>query len=522
MMPRAGLRASVRAPVFWAFASGAATGVGQAPWGLWGVTVAALAVVAVLVARAPGWRGGALRAWVAGTGGFVVALSWIVEPFFVDAARHGWMAPFALIVLTGGLALFWGAAGALASWAVRAPVARVWAFALCMLAFEALRGVVFTGFPWALVGHVWIGTPVDQIAAIGGPLALSALSLGAAAGLATGWLRRGRRRALGPSLAALAVAASWAWGAARLAEPAPEAPGIPLRIVQPNVPQHLKWDPAFVEEFYLRHLELTQRPAETAPALVVWPESAAPFRLENPGFGLRAAAQAAGGVPVILGIDRSERNAVGARLYYNSLVVLDPAGEVAALYDKHHLVPFGEYIPLLGPLAEARGWSGLAARALSGYTPGPGPALLDLGPLGHALPLICYEAVFPRNLHTETRPDWIVQITNDAWFGTRAGPFQHLAQARLRAIEQGLPLVRAANTGVSAVIDARGRLVAQLGLGEMGIVDADLPGARAPTPYARIGDTPWHLVLAVSILALILRRRRTAVRPAIDAKAPDR
>jgi apolipoprotein N-acyltransferase len=500
--------------------------MGQAPWGWWWLTLPALAGVAVLVARAPGWRGGFARAWAAGTGGFIVAMSWIVEPFLVDVARHGWMAPFALILMTGGLALFWGAAGGFAVWAARAPVARIWVWALAMLAAEAARGVLFTGFPWALTGHVWIGTPVDQIAALGGPLALSALTLGLAAALATGWARQGRglRFVLAPGLGVLVLGLAWGWGSARLAQPAPVPPGIPLRLVQANVPQALKWDPAHVDEFYLRHLELTARPAETAPAVVIWPESAAPFLLNTPGRALEAAAQAAGGVPVILGIDRRARNVAGARLYHNSLVVLDAAGAVTALYDKHHLVPFGEYIPLLGPLAEARGWSGLAARALSGYTPGPGPALLDLGPLGHALPLICYEAVFPRDLRTSERADWIVQITNDAWFGTRTGPYQHLAQARLRAIEQGLPLVRAANTGISVVIDARGRVQAALGLGETGIVDADLPGARALTPYARVGDAPWYAGLALAVLAIGLRRRshKRAAGRGIDADATNR
>lgn len=506
------LSAARAAPLVLTALLGALTGLGQAPWGLWWLSLPALAGVALVVAQASSvWRG-AGRAWVAGTAGFVVAMHWIVEPFFVDAVRHGWMAPFALAILTGGLALFWAGAGALAVWTARGMTGRVWAFALSMLGFEALRGHLFTGFPWALTGHVWIATPADQIAALGGALALSALALGSAAGLATAWLRwRQGRRVRAAMVLVLTVAClggSWGWGMARLAAPAPEAPGLPLRIVQGNVPQHLKWRPGMVEQFFVRYLDLTRGEAATPPAMIVWPESTAPFFLDRPGDGLRMMTRAADGVPVLFGIDRRQRDAAGFLQYHNALAVLDGSGAVTGIYDKHHLVPFGEYVPLVGALAQSYGIGGLAQRILSGYTPGPGPALLDMGPLGRALPLICYEAVFPRNLRTAERPDWIVQITNDAWFGSSVGPYQHLAQAQLRAVEQGLPLVRAANTGVSAVIDARGRIVASLGMLETGVVDALLPGARAATPYARTGDAPWHVALAVALLLLVSRRGR--------------
>lgn len=508
-----------------ALAAGLATALGQAPWGLWWLAVPALGAIAAQVARARTPGRAFFRAWVAGLAGFALTMHWIVEPFFVDAARHGWMAPFALLAMTGGMALFWGAAGVFAAWAVRAPVARIWVFALAMLALEDLRGLLFTGFPWALSGHVWIGTPADQLAALGGPLLLSALSLGLAAAFGTAWLRwrQGRRDRAGAVLVAagLALAAGWGWGLARLAQPAPEAPGLPLRIVQGNVPQHLKWNPDHVDGFFRRHLDLTATPATSPRALVIWPESAAPFFLDRPGNGLLAVAEAAGGAPVLLGLDRRSRDDQGVRRYHNSLAVIDGAGAPVAIYDKHHLVPFGEYVPLIGALAADGRWGGLASRALSGYAPGPGPVVLDLGPLGRVLPLICYEAVFPRDLRTPERPDWIVQITNDAWFGALAGPYQHFAQARLRAIETGLPMVRAANTGVSAVVDARGRVVAALALNVTGVLDADLPGARAAPPYARLGDAPWHAALALAVLMVagLGLRRRGAGRKGIDGGA---
>jgi apolipoprotein N-acyltransferase len=219
-------------------------------------------------------------------------------------------------------------------------------------------------------------------------------------------------------------------------------------------------------------------------------------------------AEAAGGVPVALGVQRSE----GLR-YFNSLAVIGPDAVPRAVYDKFHLVPFGEYIPF-GDLAARFGLSAFAAQAGNGYTAGPGAALLDLGDLGRVQPLICYEAVFPQDLRAvPARPDWLLQATNDAWFGQLSGPWQHLAQARMRAIEMGLPLARAANTGISAMIDARGRVVAALGLDRAGVVDADLPAALPVTPYARLGDLPVLLVLIGAMGALAAVRRK-AIDPA--------
>ena len=490
-------------PLSAAAALGALAALGQAPFGLWPVSLVANAGVMALVATAPGPRAAWWRGWLAGAAQFAVALVWIIEPFLVEPQRHGWMAPFALVLMAGGLGLFWGVPAWLATRATRARVARIWTFVVALLGFEALRGHLFTGFPWALSGHVWIGTPVDQLAALGGALMLSALSLCLAAALATAGLRwrQGRRLRAGAGLtmAALALAAGWGWGAHRLAEPAPTSPGVHLRLVQGNVPQHLKWQADLVEGFFMRHLELTARPADIPPDLVIWPESAVPILLDSPGPALRLMAEAAG-VPVVFGIDRRELDAQGVARYFNALAVIDSQGAVTAVYDKHHLVPFGEYVPLIGALGQ--GWGGLAARVLSGYTPGPGPVALDLGAAGRVVPLICYEAVFARSLDGPPRPDWVLQITNDAWFGTWSGPYQHLAQARLRAIETGLPLVRAANTGVSTVIDARGRSLAALGLGEMGVLDVGLPGARAATPYTLWGDTPWHIALTLALLSL--------------------
>jgi apolipoprotein N-acyltransferase len=448
-----------------------------------------------------------------------VVMVWIVEPFLIDFWWHVWLAPFALVLLPAGLALFWGAAGAFAVWAAPRWSGRLWLLAPALVAGEALRGVVLTGFPWAMLGHVWIDTPVAQSAAWTGALGLSLLTLLVAAALAQAVALGGGRPFLAVVPAALALAllaGAWAGGESRLGAPGPEARDLRLRLVQPDAAQDLKWDAEHARAFFFRHLDLTASPAADgrAPDLVVWSETAVPFFLDRPGDGLAMATDAAGGAPLILGIQRSEVTREGAIRYFNSLAVLDAEGWPVEVYDKHHLVPFGEYMPVLGRFADrpGMGWaSGLASQVLLGYSAGPGPVLLDLGAAGRVLPLICYEAIFPRNLRGTDRPDWLVQVTNDAWFGARIGPFQHLAQARLRAVEQGLPVVRAANTGVSAVIDARGRIVASLGMGRAGVVDADLPGALPETPYARLGDAPWHAGLALILLGaagLRVRPRR--------------
>jgi apolipoprotein N-acyltransferase len=216
--------------------------------------------------------------------------------------------------------------------------------------------------------------------------------------------------------------------------------------------------------------------------VVIWSETAVPFVLgQAPELQAESAAAALPGT-LVLGIRRTEGGA-----WYNSLAALAPDGTVVAVYDKHHLVPFGEYIPLAGWLARLP----LETLTQAGFSAGPGPRLLAAPGVPPFLPLICYEAIFPGGLSApEGRPEWLVQVTNDAWFGTASGPYQHFAQARVRAIEQGLPLARAANTGISAMVDPFGRVLARLDLGETGYVDALLPGDLPPTWYSRIGDLP--------------------------------
>ncbi len=472
---------------------GAVAALGQAPWGLWGATLAALGALIWLLGRMPDGRAAFWTGLLAGAGYFALALSWIVEPFLIDIARHGWMAPFAVVGLSFGLGLFW----ALAALVARRFPQPALGFVAAFVALEALRGVIFTGFPWAMLGHVWIGTPLDQLAALGGPSLLSLLTLLAAAlPFAARW-----RGAVG---SVLMLTAALGFGLWRLDRPLPEPRPGTVRLVQPNAEQSMKWEAARAEEFLDRLLMLT---AKDGPAdLTIWPETAVPYMLEYAPDVAGMVVAASGGRPVAMGIQREENG-----LFFNSLRVLEGGGGETARYDKAHLVPFGEYIPA-GDLAyDWFGLSAFAAQAGNTYSAGPGPQVLDLGPFGKVLPLICYEAIFPREVNAAPeRADWMLQITNDAWFGIRTGPFQHFAQARLRAIEQGLPLVRVANTGITAVVDAHGRVVAELAFGTMAVLDVRLPGALPPTPYSRWGDGPVAMLLAGLALAAVGGRRQAS------------
>lgn len=477
-------------------ALGAAGALGQAPWGLWPLTLLALAAFGVMLCRARGWRGTAFLGWAFGTGYFALSLSWIVEPFLVDVARHGWMAPFALVFLSAGLALLWGA-GVAPAGRLR-PALRPLAAVAGLGVAEWLRGWLFTGFPWAAPAQVWVGQGADQLLAWTGPLGLTLLTMAAGLLPAAALARRAWPRAALLALPALALAGGGAIVAAT-AEP-PALRDVTVRLVQPNAEQRLKWDPQMIPVFFGRQVEYSA--AEPRPDLIVWPETSISALLENAEPMLERIGAAAPGVPVVVGAQRIER----ARIY-NSLVLLRD-GRPAALYDKHHLVPFGEYVPF-GDVASRLGISGFAAREGVGFSAGPGPRLIDFGAAGLGLPLICYEAVFPRNLRSAERPDFLIQITNDGWFGRFSGPFQHLAQARMRAIEQGLPAIRVANTGVSAMIGPRGQVLESIPLGEAGYADAALPVPLPPTLYARTGDWPAlaALVLLLGGLATAARRR---------------
>lgn len=472
---------------------GALAALGLAPFGIWGVTLVTLSLLIWRIARA-GTAGASFgHALAGGVGWFALALVWIVEPFLVEPEIYGWMAPFALILMALGGGLFWALPVWIASRLCPTPRARAMGVVAALILSDWLRGWIFTGLPWAMIGHVWIGTPIAQTAAWTGAIGLSALTLIVAALPTLLWRSSGNPvvRALpGAVLSILLVGSGWAAGLARQAQPLPPDTGLRLRIVQPNAEQRLKWDPEWSGVFFQRLLDLSAEPGPRD--LVIWPETAVNFLLNDAGDILPAMSRAAD-APLVMGIQRREDSR-----YYNSLAAVAPGGEVISTYDKFHLVPFGEYIPWGDELARL-GIGAFAAQQGNGYSAGPGPQVTALPGLPPFQPLICYEAIFPQHMRgLDNRPGWLLQITNDGWFGRFSGPYQHLAQARLRAIETGLPLIRAANTGVSAVIDAHGDIRQSLPLGESGKIDAVLPGALPPTRWSGWGPAP------VVLLALIL------------------
>ena len=478
--------------------AGVLLAAGQAPYSLWPIAICGLVLGMAMFSHGQPPRRSFGVGFAVGLGYFGIALGWIIEPFQVDAAETGWMAPFALVGIAAGLALFW----ALAFWgaAHAGPRRRLFALVVFWTAAEFARAYVLTGFPWALVGYLWAPTAAAQWASVVGPHGLTFLALSLAA-LITATLYG---RAALFSGAAVGVLIAVLAGGTSLRPPLQDTTDRPVvRLIQPNAAQHEKWDRAMVPVFFNRQVDFTAAPSHDGlprPALIVWPETAVPTLLANADEALGVISDAAFPARVALGIQREEEGK-----WYNSLALVERGPVIEQVYDKHHLVPFGEYMPAHA-FFERWNIAGLAARASGGYAPGPGPTLLNLGgDLGRALPLICYEAVFPQDVHrAPARPDFLLQITNDAWFGKFSGPYQHLAQARLRAIEQGLPLLRAANTGVSAVIDGAGRVLKSLPLGEAGYLDARLPPPLRVTLYSRTGDLPMLvLLMLLSVVAFV-------------------
>lgn len=465
---------------------GALAALGHAPFGLWPVGLAGFFGLIWLVTASPrpGWA-----SFAGGVGYFAVALHWIVEPFLVDIATHGWMAPFALILLAAGLALFWALAGWLAG---RYFIhQRGLAFALLLAGAELTRGHILTGFPWALPAYIWADTPVRMAVGWTGSYGLTLIMLVALA------LPFAMGRIAGALWGAAVLAVLFGVGAMRATPEGATALLGQVRLVQPNVPQREKWDFEKVPQHLGRLIDLSR---DSGADLVIWPESAVAYPLDQAGNILQAASEAAR-VPIALGLNRRESDAV----WHNSLVVLGQGAQLSETYDKVHLVPFGEYIPFrINFLRVMAGSSGF------GFTPGSAVRLIDT-PLGQALPLICYEGIFPGHLfRAGARPDYLLQITNDAWFGNFSGPFQHLDQMRFRAAEQGLPLVRAANTGVSAVIDPLGRVSASLGLNEAGVVDQPVHAGQR-TLYSFTGDLPAFALVLISLSALFRLNMRNTI-----------
>ncbi|WP_316015448.1 apolipoprotein N-acyltransferase [Roseobacter sp. HKCCA0434] len=480
----------------------------QEPWGFWPGLLLGMPVIVWMWWARLGWKQAAWTGWTAGFGMMIVAFYWIAEAFLVDIARHGWLIPIAVGGLAAGLALFWAAAFALARvLAPRPGVISVIALALSLTLLEMARTYVLTGFPWGLLAYGWMETPLAQLSALIGPHMLGLVTVLMGALLACAG------RASWPTLVSAALLlGGWQIGAARLPDgPAPlREDGFTARVVQPNAPQREKWLPERAPVFYNNALDASRGGDYD---VILWPETSVPQRIETPVvqfgpylYGWQDISDATGGRPAIIGTRRLEEEPDWLN-WFNSLAVVGRNGEILAQYDKHSLVPGGEFMPFDRQFARL-GIRTIATESRGGYVPGSGPATLDVADMPRVLPLICYEAIFPHEANPDgPRAEWIGQITNDAWFGRSSGPWQHLAQVRYRAIEQGLPVARSANTGISGFIDPYGRMTQTLGIGEQGWLEQVLPAPISRPPYSRSGDLPGLVLLLAGLAGLSLTLR---------------
>jgi apolipoprotein N-acyltransferase len=480
--------------------------------------------LALLMDRTPRPLAAVVLGWCFGFGYFVAGIYWVANALLSVASVFGWVLPFAIAGAVGGLSALLAAFPAFAVGLARllwsAGPARILVLALSWTVFEWLRGWVLTGFPWNLVGYSWaFSDAMNQFAALTGIWGLSLVTVIAAAmpavlvdwaGATSGAAARRRpSAALGCIVVSLALlAAIWAGGAARLAGVHDSmVAGVRLRLVQANVDPGEKGAAERGTGVLDQHLRLTREtPGYDQITHVIWSETAEPFPLERyPEVRAALAAVAPANGALITGVLRTDSATGPVNEVWNSMAAVDRAGRVVGTYDKFHLVPFGEYVPLHRVLP-----------FISKFTPGimdlsagPGPRTLRLPGLPPVGPLICYEAIFPGQVvDSGDRPQWLLNITNDGWYGVSAGPHQHFVSARLRAVEEGLPVVRAANTGISGAIDPYGRVLSQTRLGETAVLDVDLPQPLANlTPYARWGDYATAVLLAIVALVTLAVRR---------------
>jgi apolipoprotein N-acyltransferase len=495
----------------------------MAPFNAWPVLFLTFPVVVWLIdgAGAGRWRGlpaAAMAGWWFGLGYFVPGLYWIGYAFLVDAPTFAWLMPFAVLGLPAYLALFTATGFALARLIWTRDGSRLLALAASLTASEWLRGHVLTGFPWNAFGYA-LTEPLAlaQTASLVGLWGLTFLSVAIFASPAMLLDGKTRRPWVAPVMALMVLLGMGIFGAVRLAlRPTTTVANVKLRIMQPNLQQDVRFNYSAKAEVMQKYLALSDRasgPQSTGvrdASILIWPESAFPFFLTREADAMAQIADLLSkGTVLITGSVRAPDLPPGVRVTraYNSIYTIDREGSIVSVYDKLHLVPFGEYLPFQDWMEKL----GLAqlTKVQGGFISGTERRALEIPGAPRALPLICYEAIFPGEIAARAdRPGWMVNLTNDGWFGISTGPYQHLQQARLRAIEQGLPLVRAANTGISAVIDPLGRIVARLGLGFEGVLDSPMPAALPPTIYARLRDLPAALIVLAGFIFAVRRRDR--------------
>jgi apolipoprotein N-acyltransferase len=505
-----------------AFVAGALSALAMAPFDAWPILFLTFPTLIWLIdgAGSGGWGGipaAAVTGWWFGFGYFVAGLYWIGYAFLVDAPTFGWMLPFAVIGLPAGLAVFTGFGVAFARLLWTRGATRILALGVTLTLAEWLRGHVLTGFPWNAFGYA-LAAPLAlaQTASLIGLWGLTFIAIVVFASPATlADDRAETRRPWLPLVLGMAVLAGLGgYGGLRLVStPTRLVDKVHLRIMQPNLQQDVRFNYAAKDQVMQRYIALSDRATSTDSnglhnvTQLIWPESPFPFFLTREADALAEITQLlpqgtvliTGGIRLAEPVDPANPHA------YNSIYVIDHNGSILGLYDKVHLVPFGEYLPF-EHILERLGLEELTKQR-GGFLAGDLRRPLAIPGAPAALPLICYEIIFPGEiLPPGPRPGWIVNVTNDGWFGISTGPYQHFQQARVRAIEEGLPIVRAANTGISAVIDPLGRIVSSLPLGVEGVLDSPLPRSIPPTLYARLGDALTAAIIAIAFVVVVCGR----------------
>lgn len=502
-----------------ALAAGASGALALPPLDLWPLIVVPMTIAVWLIDGAVGpslasrVRSAAVVGWWWGFGFFLAGLWWLGAAFLVEADKFAWAMPLGVVALPAFLAVFPALAFGCARLAWPSGAGRILVLAIMLSLSEWLRGHVLTGFPWNVYGMMLAGqAQIAQFASIAGLYGLTLVAVAIGAAPATlGTAENGVSRWRAPVAALLVLAALIGFGLWRVpAAPAPLVAGVKLRLMQPNLPQDAKFSPRNSEPILNHYLALSDRatspatPGVQAVTHLIWPESAFPFLLgRTPQALSRIAALLPPNTTLITGAARAGEALPGESRppIFNSIQVVDDEGMIVSSYDKVHLVPFGEYLPpMLETLIRSLGLSEFVS-VPGGFAAGSRRLTLAIRGLPPAAPLICYEVIFPGDVAPQgPRAGFMLNLTNDGWFGQTSGPYQHLAQARLRAIEQGLPLVRVANTGISAVTDGYGRVIASLPLGTEGVLDAGLPRAGPATIYAQFGDLIFAVLLAGFLL----------------------
>lgn len=490
-----------------AFAAGLVSALGLEPYALWPLTIAAVAVWALLIPAAPRARSALAIGWWFGFGHMLFGLRWIALAFSFQSAMPAWLGWVAVVLLSMVMAIYAAAAAGLAWRLGWTPLSRALALTGGWMLTEWIRGYLFGGFPWNPLGVVWLAVPsFAQAAAVVGGLGLSGLAV--LAGCAMALSADGHRQAGNWLIATFALI--WAGGQTYRWAAEPRDTTTRIEIVQANIGQSEKWDESKLYAHTRRYVTLSTVALARGPTLLLWPEAAVPYLLEEEPAPLAMISRQLGADDVLItGGLAANRNSSGEAISaHNSMFVVAPGSRLLGRYDKSELVPFGEYLPLRW-LLEPLGISRLAPGGID-FLPGPGPRTLRLPGFPPVGPLICYEVIFSGHVvdHND-RPEWLLNASNDAWFSD-AGAWMHLAQARLRAIEEGLPVARATPTGVSAVIDAHGVVRKKLGRDVAGVLTATLPGALPPTPFAQGGEAiPLGLALILLASAGFGYRRRT-------------